>query len=84
VRQQLLAADRGVAALQAQQVDRSIQLIQALGGGYRPQNQASRGGYRPQNQASRGGYRPQNQAPRDGYPPQAGAPAPSSSTFAHR
>jgi NodT family efflux transporter outer membrane factor (OMF) lipoprotein len=37
VRQQLLAADRGVAALQAQQVDRSIQLIQALGGGYQPQ-----------------------------------------------
>jgi outer membrane protein TolC len=36
VRQQLLAADRGVAELQAQQVDRSIQLIQALGGGYRP------------------------------------------------
>jgi outer membrane protein TolC len=26
-----------VAALQAQQVDRSIQLIQALGGGYQPQ-----------------------------------------------
>jgi NodT family efflux transporter outer membrane factor (OMF) lipoprotein len=84
VRQQLLAADRGVAALQAQQVDRSIQLIQALGGGYRPQSQAPRGGYRPQNQAPRGGYRPQDQAPRDGYPPQAGAPAPSSSTFAHR
>ena len=47
VRQQLQLADRGVAALQAQQVDRSVQLIQALGGGYRPENQASRGGYQP-------------------------------------
>lgn len=36
VRQQLLLADRGLAALQAQQVDRSVQLIQALGGGYQP------------------------------------------------
>jgi len=36
VRQQLLAAERGSAALQAQQVDVSLQLIQALGGGYRP------------------------------------------------
>ena len=36
VRQQLLAAERGLAALQAQQVIRSVQLIQALGGGYRP------------------------------------------------
>ncbi|MEO7051069.1 MAG: efflux transporter outer membrane subunit [Rhodanobacter sp.] len=36
VRQQLLLANRGVAALQAQQVDRSVQLIQALGGGYQP------------------------------------------------
>ncbi len=36
VRQQLLAAEREVAALQAQQVDLSVQLIQALGGGYRP------------------------------------------------
>lgn len=40
VRQQLLQANRGMAALQAQQVDRSVQLIQALGGGYRPQGQA--------------------------------------------
>jgi NodT family efflux transporter outer membrane factor (OMF) lipoprotein len=40
VRQQLLLADRGVAALQAQQVDRSVQLIQALGGGYQPQADA--------------------------------------------
>ncbi len=37
VRQQLLLADRDMAALQAQQVDRSVQLIQALGGGYQPQ-----------------------------------------------
>jgi outer membrane protein TolC len=36
VRQQLLAAERGTAALEAQQVDVSLQLIQALGGGYRP------------------------------------------------
>ena len=36
VRRQLLAAERGMAALQAQQVERSVQLIQALGGGYRP------------------------------------------------
>ncbi|HXD36452.1 MAG TPA: efflux transporter outer membrane subunit, partial [Rhodanobacter sp.] len=40
VRQQLLLAERGMAALQAQQVDRSIQLIQALGGGYQPQADA--------------------------------------------
>src|SRR6185312_5770498 len=37
VRQQLLAAERGTAQLQAQQVDLSVQLIQALGGGFRPQ-----------------------------------------------
>jgi NodT family efflux transporter outer membrane factor (OMF) lipoprotein len=36
VRQQLLVAERGVAALQAQQVDLAVQLIEALGGGYRP------------------------------------------------
>ncbi|HZX70758.1 MAG TPA: efflux transporter outer membrane subunit [Rhodanobacter sp.] len=40
VRQQLLLANRGLAALQAQQVDRSVQLIQALGGGYQPQADA--------------------------------------------
>ncbi len=72
VRQQLLLANRAMAALQAQQVDRSVQLIEALGGGYRPENQVPRGGYRPENQTSRGGYRPQ-----------ADAPAPSSSTSAH-
>jgi NodT family efflux transporter outer membrane factor (OMF) lipoprotein len=37
VRQQLLTARRGMASLQAQQIDLSVQLIQALGGGYRPQ-----------------------------------------------
>ncbi|MGC1548362.1 MAG: efflux transporter outer membrane subunit [Rhodanobacter sp.] len=37
VRQQLLAAEQRMAALHAQQVDLSVQLIQALGGGYRPQ-----------------------------------------------
>jgi NodT family efflux transporter outer membrane factor (OMF) lipoprotein len=36
VRQQLLAAERGTAALEAQQVDLSVQLIQALGGGFQP------------------------------------------------
>ncbi|HUH30519.1 MAG TPA: efflux transporter outer membrane subunit [Rhodanobacter sp.] len=36
VRQQLLAAERGSAALAAQRVDTSLQLIQALGGGYQP------------------------------------------------
>ncbi len=40
VRQQLLAANRGMAALQAQQVDLSVQLIQALGGGFQPQAEA--------------------------------------------
>ncbi|WEN15653.1 efflux transporter outer membrane subunit [Rhodanobacter sp. AS-Z3] len=37
VRQQLLLANRGVAALEAQQVDLSVQLIEALGGGFQPQ-----------------------------------------------
>ena len=37
VRQQLLVAEQAMAALQAQHVDISIQLIQALGGGYQPQ-----------------------------------------------
>ena len=48
VRQQLLIANRVVAALQAQQVDRSVQLIQALGGGYRPESPTERGGFQPQ------------------------------------
>jgi len=38
VRQQLLAAEQRMAALKAQQSDQSVQLIQALGGGYRPGN----------------------------------------------
>jgi NodT family efflux transporter outer membrane factor (OMF) lipoprotein len=37
VRQELLVAEQRMAALHAQQVDLSVQLIQALGGGYRPQ-----------------------------------------------
>ncbi|HEX7817648.1 efflux transporter outer membrane subunit [Dyella sp.] len=37
VRQELLVADQRMAALRAQQVDLSVQLIQALGGGFRPQ-----------------------------------------------
>ncbi|MFC4765580.1 efflux transporter outer membrane subunit [Dyella koreensis] len=40
VRQQLLQAQQRMAALQSQQVDLSVQLIQALGGGYRPQAEA--------------------------------------------
>ncbi|WP_426701581.1 efflux transporter outer membrane subunit [Rhodanobacter sp. Col0626] len=40
VRQQLLVANRGMAALEAQQVDLSVQLIQALGGGFQPQADA--------------------------------------------
>jgi len=40
VRQQLLAAERASAALEAQQVDLSVQLIQALGGGFQPQSDA--------------------------------------------
>lgn len=43
VRQQLLAAERGTAAIAAQQVDLAVQLIQALGGGYRPSNRADAG-----------------------------------------
>ena len=38
MRQQVLSAEAGMAALQAQQVDLSVQLIQALGGGYHPEN----------------------------------------------
>ena len=41
VRQQLLAAQQRLAALQSQQVDLSVQLIQALGGGFRPQGDAA-------------------------------------------
>lgn len=41
VRQQLLQAERGSAALQAEQVDLSVQLLQALGGGYQPQPAAT-------------------------------------------
>ncbi|MDE2315868.1 MAG: efflux transporter outer membrane subunit, partial [Xanthomonadaceae bacterium] len=36
VRQQLLVAEQRMAALKAQQADQSVQLIGALGGGYRP------------------------------------------------
>ncbi|GLQ97872.1 efflux transporter outer membrane subunit [Dyella mobilis] len=37
VRQELLAAEQRMAALHAQQADLNVQLIQALGGGFRPQ-----------------------------------------------
>jgi NodT family efflux transporter outer membrane factor (OMF) lipoprotein len=40
VRQQLLVARRGMASLHAQQIDLSVQLIQALGGGFQPQANA--------------------------------------------
>ena len=37
VRQQLLESEQRLAGLQSQQVDTSVQLIQALGGGFRPE-----------------------------------------------
>jgi outer membrane protein TolC len=37
VRQQLLIAEQRMATLKAQQVDLSVRLIQALGGGFRPE-----------------------------------------------
>jgi outer membrane protein TolC len=37
VRQQLLVAEQRMAGLQRSRVDLSVQLIQALGGGFRPQ-----------------------------------------------
>jgi NodT family efflux transporter outer membrane factor (OMF) lipoprotein len=37
VRQQLLSAEQRMASLRAEQVDTSVQLIQALGGGFRPE-----------------------------------------------
>jgi NodT family efflux transporter outer membrane factor (OMF) lipoprotein len=42
VRQQLLTAQERMAALHAEQVDLSLQLIEALGGGYRPDPQDRR------------------------------------------
>jgi NodT family efflux transporter outer membrane factor (OMF) lipoprotein len=69
VRQQLLVAERGMAALEAQQVDLSVQLIQALGGGYRPESLLGRDAHRPQSQPDRGGVSP---------PVDTGAPIPSS------
>jgi NodT family efflux transporter outer membrane factor (OMF) lipoprotein len=41
-RQQLLAAEQRMAALDSQQMDLSVQLIQALGGGYQAGNPATR------------------------------------------
>jgi NodT family efflux transporter outer membrane factor (OMF) lipoprotein len=41
VRQQLLGAQQRMADLKAQQVDYAVQLIQALGGGFRPQGDAA-------------------------------------------
>jgi NodT family efflux transporter outer membrane factor (OMF) lipoprotein len=40
VRQELLAAEQRMASLHAQQADLNVQLIQALGGGFRPQADA--------------------------------------------
>jgi NodT family efflux transporter outer membrane factor (OMF) lipoprotein len=42
VRQELLMADQRMSALRAMQSDYSVQMIQALGGGYRPTQPASR------------------------------------------
>ncbi|GAB3023308.1 efflux transporter outer membrane subunit [Oleiagrimonas citrea] len=41
VQRQLLAAEQSAAALHAEQVDLSVQLIEALGGGYRPADDPS-------------------------------------------
>lgn len=40
VRQQLFAAERGTAALKAQKVSLSVQIIEALGGGFQPRGDA--------------------------------------------
>lgn len=40
VRQQLLSAERGTAALKAQKIDMSVQVIEALGGGFQPRGDA--------------------------------------------
>ncbi|MEO8810571.1 MAG: efflux transporter outer membrane subunit [Rhodanobacter sp.] len=40
VRQQLLGAERGTAQLKAQKVDLSVQIIEALGGGFQPRGDA--------------------------------------------
>ena len=40
VRQQLLSAERGTASLKAQKIDLSVQIIEALGGGFQPRDDA--------------------------------------------
>jgi outer membrane protein TolC len=40
VRQELLVAQDRMATLHAEQIDYSVQIIQALGGGYRPSQSA--------------------------------------------
>ena len=52
VRQQLLQAQQRMAALQSQQVDLSVQLIQALGGGFRPQSDTHALADQPANSSS--------------------------------
>ena len=52
VRQQLLVAQQRMAALKSQQVESSVQLIQALGGGFRPQAGAADVAVRPSSESS--------------------------------
>jgi NodT family efflux transporter outer membrane factor (OMF) lipoprotein len=47
VRQELLSAQQQMAGLQSQQVDLSVQLIRALGGGFRPQGLPGRDAVKP-------------------------------------
>jgi outer membrane protein TolC len=52
VRQQLLVAEQQMAALKSQQVESSVQLIQALGGGFRPQAGTADVAVRPSSEPS--------------------------------
>lgn len=52
VRQQLLVAEQRMATLKSQQVESSVQLIQALGGGFRPQAGAADAAIRPSSEHS--------------------------------
>jgi NodT family efflux transporter outer membrane factor (OMF) lipoprotein len=58
VRQQLLAAQREMAGLQSQQVDLSVQLIQALGGGFRPEALPGADGTAPTNDPTKSSTSP--------------------------
>ncbi len=41
VQQQLLVAERQLASLESQQIDLSVQLVQALGGGFQPDSRSA-------------------------------------------